>query len=87
MALSAVLALVVAAVPPAADRESASLTLQGAASLGTYEAGFSWTLIRLARGDRLLHVLPRHAHEMNGAIDRATSCMTENSFQKSQVLW
>jgi predicted acylesterase/phospholipase RssA len=54
MGLSAVLALVVVAVPPAADRESASLTLQGAASLGTYEAGFSWTIIRLARGDRLL---------------------------------
>ncbi len=31
-----------------------SLTLQGAASLGTYEAALTWTLIRLIRAERLL---------------------------------
>ena len=53
---TAVLALVVAAtvsVPTVEEREPLSLTFQGAASLGTYEAGFGWTVIRLARANRL----------------------------------
>ena len=56
MGASALLALVVAAAgsPPAAGENAPfSLTLQGAASLGTYEAAVNWTLIRLIRSDRL----------------------------------
>jgi predicted acylesterase/phospholipase RssA len=41
---------------PAVSSESPpfSITLQGAASLGTYEAALTWTLIRLIRAQRLL---------------------------------
>jgi predicted acylesterase/phospholipase RssA len=56
MGVSALLALIVAAAgSPSTGGESApfSLTLQGAASLGTYEAAVNWTLIRLIRSDRL----------------------------------
>ncbi len=56
MGASALLALIIAAGDsPAAAGESApfSLTLQGAASLGTYEAAVNWTLIRLIRFNRL----------------------------------
>ncbi len=56
MGASALLALIVAAAgsPPAAGETTPfSLTLQGAASLGTYEAAVNWTLIRLIRSDRL----------------------------------
>ena len=55
MGASALLALIVAAggsLRPGRER-SVSLTLQGAASLGTYEAAVNWTLIRLIRSDRL----------------------------------
>ncbi len=56
MGASALLALIVAAAasPPAAGESTPfSLTLQGAASLGTYEAAVNWTLIRLIRSNRL----------------------------------
>ncbi len=56
MGASTLLALIVAAAgSPVAGGESApfSLTLQGAASLGTYEAAVNWTLIRLIRFQRL----------------------------------
>jgi hypothetical protein len=56
MGATALLTLVVAAAgsPPAAGESAPfSLTLQGAASLGTYEAAMTWTLIRLIRSDRL----------------------------------
>jgi predicted acylesterase/phospholipase RssA len=56
MGPSALLALIVAAAasPPAAGETTPfSLTLQGAASLGTYEAAVNWTLIRLIRSNRL----------------------------------
>jgi hypothetical protein len=85
MSLSAVLALVVVAVPPAADRESASLTLQGAASLGTYEAGFSWTMIRLARGDRLLGKTLR-PRRLNLEAISGSSAGSVNSFL-SAAFW
>jgi uncharacterized membrane protein len=56
MGASALLALIIAAGGSAAAAvESApfSLTLQGAASLGTYEAAVNWTVIRLIRSNRL----------------------------------
>ena len=56
MGASTLLALIIAAAgSPVAGGESApfSLTLQGAASLGTYEAAVNWTLIRLIRFERL----------------------------------
>ncbi|MGZ6076535.1 MAG: patatin-like phospholipase family protein, partial [Myxococcaceae bacterium] len=56
MGASALLALVVASggSPPAAGESAPfSLTLQGAASLGTYEAAVNWTVIRLIRSNRL----------------------------------
>ena len=56
MGATALLTLIVAAAgsPPAAGESAPfSLTLQGAASLGTYEAAMTWTLIRLIRSDRL----------------------------------
>ena len=56
MGPSALLALIIAAGGSAAAAgESApfSLTLQGAASLGTYEAAVNWTVIRLIRSNRL----------------------------------
>ncbi len=58
-----VLALLLAATDsPQATGDSApfSLTLQGAASLGTYEAGLNWTVLRLIRGNRLLEETPRN---------------------------
>ena len=51
----AVLALLVAAVPPPPMETEAnpfSLTLYGAASLGAYEAGVDWTVLQLIRVDR-----------------------------------
>jgi hypothetical protein len=56
MGATALLTLIVAAAgsPPAAGESTPfSLTLQGAASLGTYEAAMTWTVIRLIRSDRL----------------------------------
>ncbi|HMK74096.1 MAG TPA: hypothetical protein VK454_12200, partial [Myxococcaceae bacterium] len=56
MSPSALLAVIVAATssPPAAGESAPfSVTLQGAASLGTYEAAVSWTLISLIRSNRL----------------------------------
>ena len=56
MGASALLALIVAAggsLPAGPESAPFSLTLQGAASLGTYEAAVNWTLIRLIRSDRL----------------------------------
>jgi len=56
MGPSVLLALIIAAGGTAAAAgESApfSLTLQGAASLGTYEAAVNWTVIRLIRSNRL----------------------------------
>ena len=56
MGATALLTLIVAAAgspPPAGESTPFSLTLQGAASLGTYEAAVTWTLIRLIRSDRL----------------------------------
>ncbi len=56
MGASALLALIVAAggSPPAAGESAPfSLTLQGAASLGTYEAAVNWTVIRIIRFSRL----------------------------------
>ena len=56
MGPSVLLALIIAAGGSAAAAgESApfSLTLQGAASLGTYEAAVNWTVIRLIRSNRL----------------------------------
>src|SRR6185503_14465840 len=55
MGPSVLLALIIAAGGTAAAAgESApfSLTLQGAASLGTYEAAVNWTVIRLIRSNR-----------------------------------
>ena len=57
MGASALFVLVVAATgSPAATTGSApfSLTLQGAASLGTYEAAIDWTFLKLARAGLLV---------------------------------
>ncbi len=55
MSPSLVALIITATSAPPATGETApfSLTLQGAASLGTYEAAVSWTLIRLIRSNRL----------------------------------
>ncbi len=56
MGASALLALIIAAGDSAAatgESTPFSLTLQGAASLGTYEAAVNWTVIRLIRSNRL----------------------------------
>jgi predicted acylesterase/phospholipase RssA len=56
MGASALLALIIAAgdsPAPAGESAAFSLTLQGAASLGTYEAAVNWTVIRLIRSNRL----------------------------------
>lgn len=56
MGPSALLAVIVAATgssPATGDSPPFSVTLQGAASLGTYEAALNWTLIRIIRSNRL----------------------------------
>ena len=70
MGASALLALIVAAggsLRPGRER-SVSLTLQGAASLGTYEAAVNWTLIRLIRSDRLEENAARSVAPSRGAL-------------------
>jgi hypothetical protein len=71
MDLTVVLTLVVAAtvsVPAGDEREPLSVTFQGAASLGTYEAGFGWTVIRLARANRLQGEAVRRRRLTLGAL-------------------
>lgn len=64
MNLSALLVLIVVAAgsPPASGSDPFSLTLQGAASLGTYEAAVNWTLLRLIRENELLQDPLRSRH-------------------------
>jgi len=76
MGPTALLAVIVAATgssPAAADSAAFSLTLQGAASLGTYEAAVSWTLIRLIRSNRLEDVTERDRRPSLEAISGSSA--------------
>jgi predicted acylesterase/phospholipase RssA len=76
MGPTGVLALVVAttvSIPTGEEREPLSITFQGAASLGTYEAGFGWTVIRLARADRLQQQTVRRRRLTLGALSGSSA--------------
>ena len=72
----AVLTVVVAAtvsLQVGEEREPLSVTFQGAASLGTYEAGFGWTVIRLARANRLQGQAIRRRRLTLGALSGSSA--------------
>jgi predicted acylesterase/phospholipase RssA len=72
---AALLVLVVVATgsPPASGSDPFSLTLQGAASLGTYEAAVNWTLLRLIRENELLQDPVRSRHLSLEALSGASA--------------
>ena len=99
MLLSLAFTLLTAASPAEEARleEGYALTLSGGVSLGSYEAGLNWTLVRLFRDDpRLREVLVRRrprlvgvtgasAGSINAMLVAALSCETDASAARSSI--
>jgi len=99
MVLSLAFTLLTAASPAEEARldEGYALTLSGGVSLGSYEAGLNWTLVRLFRDDpRLREVLVRRrprlvgvtgasAGSINAMLVAAQYCETDASAARSTI--
>jgi len=99
MVLALAISLIAAAAPADVARleDGFALTLSGGVSLGSYEAGLNWTLVRLFRDDpRLREVLVRRrprlvavtgasAGSINAMLVAALSCETDASAARSSI--
>ncbi len=98
MVLSAALALLTTAAPAPADThldDGYALTLSGGVSLGSYEAGLNWSLVRVFRtrmGEMLLRRKPilvgvtgASAGSINALLVAALYCETDASAAKSSI--
>src|SRR5262245_42570264 len=95
------LAISLLAATPAAEiarlEDGYALTLSGGVSLGSYEAGLNWTLVRLFRDDprlreallrrrpRLVAVTGASAGSINAMLVAAMSCETDASAARSSI--
>src|SRR5215468_8792453 len=98
MLLPVVLTLL-ASAPSAAEQERLedgyALTLSGGVSLGSYEAGLNWTLVRVFRAEmsdmllrrrpRLVGVTGASAGSINALLVAALYCETEESAARATV--
>ena len=98
MVLSVALALLTTAAPDPADTrldDGYALTLSGGVSLGSYEAGLNWALVRvfqagmgemlIRRRPRLVGVTGASAGSINALLVAALYCETEESAARSSI--
>ena len=98
MALSLAITLLLAAPPPAPEsrlEDGFAITLSGGVSLGTYEAGLNWAMVRafrenavgmfLRRRPRLVGVTGASAGSINALLSAALYCETDESAARFTV--